>query len=155
MENDVRKWGALVMTIVAGASLLSGCSLVGGWGCATSDELLTEMELEAARLVIGSGWRIEQVVTYDGCSDEDDRNPNVTLFREPGTAGSSDVDELERRVKADAGDAGWSHSVCAGQRLPTKSVLGQTLVLGVGGDRQVTTLVVTNVIDWANHCSGA
>lgn len=145
----------LVMTIVAGAALGSGCSFVGGSGCATSDELLSEMEQEAAGLAAGSGWRVEQVVTYDGCRDEDDRNPNVTLILEPGIAGSSDVDELERRVKADAGDAGWSSFVCAGQGLPTKSVLGQTLVLGVGGDRQVTTLVVTNVIDWANHCSGA
>ena len=63
---------------------------------------------------------------------------------------------LEQDVEERALNGPWSRRACGGGHVLARRLDGRVLVLGVGatGDGDVT-VVVTEVRDWADRCSGA
>ena len=146
---------ALVGCLIA-ATTLVGCSSIRG-----SCQGASQAELDAMHGTIpdtaSTGWSELKAVESDGCGDEDIHNPRVAVYYYPDSSGEQLTrSDFERVVKSTALEEGWVRRECGPGQAVSRDLDGSPLILGTGGaESGGAVVVVSRIVDWPDHCSGA
>ena len=103
-----------------------------------------------------TGWSESKSLESDGCGDEDIHNPRVAVYYYPDSSGEQLTrSDFERVVKSTALEEGWVRRECGRGQVVSRDLDGLPLILGTGGaESGGAVVVVSRIVDWADHCSG-